>query len=222
MALSQFANLRAGGLRAIDLAEGDTLIGVAITDGEQEIMLFSNEGKAIRFKEQSIRAMSRVAKGVRGMRVNLLATIDEEELLDEDGDEISDDFAVSRVVSLVVAPKQGEILCACENGFGKRTPIDDYPTKGRGGKGVIAIKTSERNGQLVKAIAVTGEEDVILISDKGTLVRTPVAQIANAGRNAQGVKLIRIADEEVLVGMACVEHDDDEIEESEVLADVVQ
>ena len=148
--------------------------------------------------------------------------LDEEELLDEDGDEVGDDFAVSRVVSLVVAPKQGEILCACENGFGKRTPIDDYPTKGRGGKGVIAIKTSERNGQLVKAIAVTGEEDVILISDKGTLVRTPVAQIANAGRNAQGVKLIRIADEEVLVGMACVEHDDDEIEESEVLADVVQ
>lgn len=222
VALSQFANLRAGGLRAIDLAEGDTLIGVAITDGKQEIMLFSNEGKAIRFKEHSIRAMSRVAKGVRGMRVNLLATIDEEELLDEDGDEISDDFAVSQVVSLVVAPKQGEILCACENGFGKRTPIDDYPTKGRGGKGVIAIKTSERNGQLVKAIAVTGEEDVILISDKGTLVRTPVAQIATAGRNAQGVKLIRIADEEVLVGMACVEHDEDEIEESEVLADVVQ
>ncbi|OAU94539.1 DNA gyrase subunit A [Moraxella catarrhalis] len=222
VALSQFANLRAGGLRAIDLAEGDTLIGVAITDGEQEIMLFSNEGKAIRFKEDSIRAMSRVAKGVRGMRVNLLATTDDEELLDEDGDEISDDFAVSQVVSLVVAPKQGGILCACENGFGKRTPIDDYPTKGRGGKGVIAIKTSERNGQLVKAIAVTGEEDVILISDKGTLVRTPVAQIATAGRNAQGVKLIRIADEEVLVGMACVEHDEDEIEESEVLADVVQ
>ena len=207
VALSQFANLRANGLRAIDLAEGDTLIGVAITDGNQEIMLFSNEGKAIRFKEDSIRAMSRVAKGVRGMRVNLLALGDDEEIVEDDSDD-TDGFAVSRVVSLVVAPTTGEILCACENGFGKRTPIDDYPTKGRGGKGVIAIKTSERNGQLVKAIAVTGDEDVILISNKGTLVRTPVAQIATAGRNAQGVKLIRIADEEVLVGMACVESEE--------------
>ncbi|MFB6349533.1 DNA gyrase subunit A [Moraxella sp. ZJ142] len=209
VALSQFANLRANGLRAIDLADGDMLIGVAITDGEQQIMLFSNEGKAIRFKEDSIRAMSRAAKGVRGMRVNLLATADDEEIIEDDGEDSGDGFAVSRVVSLVVVPKGGEILCACENGFGKRTPIDDYPTKGRGGKGIIAIKTSERNGQLVKAVAVTGEEDVILISDKGTLVRTPVAQIATAGRNAQGVKLIRIADEEVLVGMACVEHEED-------------
>lgn len=210
VALSQFANLRANGLRAIDLAEGDTLIGVAITDGEQEIMLFSNEGKAIRFKENSIRTMSRIAKGVRGMRVNLLAGADDEEPIDDDTDDADDGFAVSRVVSLVVMPASGEILCACENGFGKRTAIEDYPTKGRGGKGVIAIKTSERNGQLVKAVAVTGEEDVILISDKGTLVRTPVAQIAIAGRNAQGVKLIRIMDEEVLVGMACVEHEDEE------------
>lgn len=218
VALSQFANLRASGLRAIDLAEGDMLIGVAITDGNQEIMLFSNEGKAIRFKENSIRAMSRVAKGVRGMRVNLLANdFDEEEMPDDDNTDDESSFAISRVVSLVVAPDTGEILCACENGFGKRTPIDDYPTKGRGGKGVIAIKTSERNGQLVRAVAVTGDEDVILISDKGTLVRTPVAQIATAGRNAQGVKLIRIGEQEALVGMACVEHeeaDDSEITES--------
>ncbi|MDO4894218.1 DNA gyrase subunit A [Moraxella sp.] len=209
VALSQFANLRASGLRAIDLAEGDMLIGVAITDGNQEIMLFSNEGKAIRFKENSIRAMSRVAKGVRGMRVNLLANdFDEEEMPDDDNADDESSFAISRVVSLVVAPDTGEILCACENGFGKRTPIDDYPTKGRGGKGVIAIKTSERNGQLVRAVAVTGDEDVILISDKGTLVRTPVAQIATAGRNAQGVKLIRIGEQEALVGMACVEHEE--------------
>lgn len=218
VALSQFANLRASGLRAIDLAEGDMLIGVAITDGNQEIMLFSNEGKAIRFKENSIRAMSRVAKGVRGMRVNLLANdSDEEDMPDDDNADDESSFAISRVVSLVVAPDTGEILCACENGFGKRTPIDDYPTKGRGGKGVIAIKTSERNGQLVRAVAVTGDEDVILISDKGTLVRTPVAQIATAGRNAQGVKLIRIGEQEALVGMACVEHeeaDDGEMTES--------
>lgn len=211
VALSQFANLRANGLRAIDLAEGDTLIGVAITDGEQEIMLFSNEGKAIRFKESAIRAMSRTAKGVRGMRVNLLNLNDDDEIHDDDVDE-GESFATSRVVSLLITPTSGEILCACENGFGKRTPIEDFPTKGRGGKGLIAIKTSERNGQLVKAVPVTGAEDVILISDKGTLVRTPVAQIAIAGRNAQGVKLIRIADEEVLVGMACVEHEEESTE----------
>ena len=209
VALSQFANLRAQGLRAIDLVDGDNLVGVAITDGEAQIMLFSNEGKAIRFKESAIRAMGRTAKGVRGMRVNLLADVSDEELDDDnDTDDGGDSFAVSKVVSLVVVPDAGEILCACENGFGKRTPIDDYPTKGRGGKGVIAIKTSERNGQLVKAVSVTGEEDIILISDKGTLVRTPVAQIMTAGRNAQGVKLIRIADEETLVGMACVEHEE--------------
>lgn len=210
VALSQFANLRSQGLRAIDLMEGDSLVGVAITDGSQEIMLFSNEGKAIRFKEDNIRSMGRTAKGVRGMRVNLLSVNDEE--LDDDVDSTDDNdgdsFAVSKVVSLVVVPDSGEILCACENGFGKRTPISDYPVKGRGGKGVIAIKTSERNGQLVKAVPVIGEEDVILISDKGTLVRTPVAQIATTGRNAQGVKLIRIAEEETLVGMACVEHEE--------------
>ncbi len=215
VALSQFANIRANGLRAIDLAEGDTLIGVAITDGTTEIMLFSNEGKAIRFKEDVIRPMSRTAKGVRGMRVNLLALADEEEVGDDDGDD-EEGFAVSRVVSLVVAPQMGEILCACENGFGKRTPIDDYPTKGRGGKGVIAIKTSERNGQLVKAVCVTDEDDIILISDKGTMVRTPVAQITTAGRNTQGVTLIRLAKDETVVGLARVEHEEP-AEEVEVL-----
>ncbi|MFL1731736.1 DNA gyrase subunit A [Moraxella oculi] len=221
VALSQFANLRANGLRAIDLAEADTLIGVAITDGEQEIMLFSNEGKAIRFKESAIRAMGRSAKGVRGIRVNLLAhlNLDDDEVLDEDANDVSEDgtVAVSRVVSLVVAPKDGEILCACEYGYGKRTPIGDYPTKGRGGQGVIAIKTSDRNGELVKAVAVQGDEDIILISDKGTLVRTPVAQVAVAGRNAQGVRLIRISDGEKLVGVACVEHEETDCSDEESL-----
>lgn len=224
VALSQFANLRSQGLRAIDLVGSDALVGVAITDGSQEIMLFSNEGKAIRFKEESIRAMGRTAKGVRGMRVNLLANLglDDDEMSDDDTDDTDNDsvVAVSRVVSLVVVPKAGEILCACENGYGKRTPIFDYPTKGRGGKGVIAIKTSERNGELVKAVAVTGDEDVILISDKGTLVRTPVADIMTAGRNAQGVKLIRIGEGETLVGVACVEHE--EVSDDEAQNDTPQ
>lgn len=220
VALSAFANIRNNGLKATELADGDTLIGVAITDGNAEVMLFSNEGKAIRFKESSIRAMSRIAKGVRGMRVNLLANaLDDEEVMDDDGADDDSGFAVSRIVSLVVlgADSAGEILCACENGFGKRTPINDYPTKGRGGKGVIAIKTSERNGQLVRAVLTSDNDDVILISNKGTLVRTPVAQIAVAGRNAQGVKLIRIADDETLVGLACVEHEElDEGDDLEV------
>lgn len=235
VALSQFAHLRNNGMRAIDLVDGDTLIGVAITDGEQQIMLFTNEGKAIRFKESIIRIMGRTAKGVRGIRVNLLANmgLDDDEPSDDDTNDTdtndtdmitSDDMlSVSRVVSLVVVPKVGEVLTACQNGYGKRTPIDDYPTKGRGGQGVIAIKTSERNGQLVKAVAVAGDEDVILISEKGTLVRTPVAQIPIAGRNAQGVKLINIGESETLVGLACVEHeepsdDDGDSEHGEMMA----
>lgn len=227
VALSQFANLRNNGLRAIDLVDGDSLVGVAITDGEQEIMLFSNEGKAIRFAESAIRVMGRTAKGVRGMRVNLLANnpllenggMDDDEF-EEDGDDDTSSFASSRVVSLVVVNQNsmGEILCACENGFGKRTPISDFPIKGRGGKGMIAIKTSERNGQLVRAVLTSDNDDVILISNKGTLVRTPVADIMQAGRQAQGVRLIRVADDESLVGVACVEHEEFEQETPDELA----
>lgn len=217
VSLSQFANLRANGLKAIDLLDNDTLIGVAITDGNSQIMLFSNEGKAIRFDETQVRAMGRSAKGVRGMRVNLLAGLLDDEQIDDDSD--SDDdmgFTISRVVSLLVADdnSQFDVLCACENGFGKRTSIAEFPTKNRGGQGVIAIKTSERNGQLVKAISVTDNDDIVLISDKGTMVRTPVAQITNTGRNAQGVRLIRVADDETLVGLACVEHE--EVEDADI------
>lgn len=217
VSLSQFANLRANGLKAIDLLDNDTLIGVAITDGNSQIMLFSNEGKAIRFDETQVRAMGRSAKGVRGMRVNLLAGLLDDEQIDDDSD--SDDdvgFTISRVVSLLVADdnSQFDVLCACENGFGKRTSIAEFPTKNRGGQGVIAIKTSERNGQLVKAISVTDNDDIVLISDKGTMVRTPVAQITNTGRNAQGVRLIRVADDETLVGLACVEHE--EVEDADM------
>ena len=223
--LSQFKNLRANGLRAVELNDGDNLIGVAITDGEQDIMLFSNEGKAIRFNESKIRAMGRTAKGVRGMRVTLLANqgIEDEdtELEDDSQDDQDNDsvVAVSRVVSLVVAPQQGEILCACERGFGKRTPVSDFPVKGRGGKGIIAIKTTARNGELVQALAVTDADDIVLISDAGTLVRTPVGQIAQTGRNAQGVTLIRISQDESLVSIALVEGgSEDELDEDSLEA----
>ncbi|MDO5651798.1 MAG: DNA gyrase subunit A [Moraxella sp.] len=215
VALSQFANLRNQGLKAINLADGDSLIGVALTDGNQEIMLFSNEGKAIRFRESVIRAMGRTAAGVRGMRVSLAATLgaDEEEIESDNTDDSENDsvVAVSRVVSLLVAPPDSprQVLCACANGFGKRTPISEFTLRGnRGSQGNIAIKTSERNGELVTAVLVADDEDVILISDKGTLVRTPVVEIASTGRAAQGVRLIRIADGETLVSVACVEHED--------------
>lgn len=211
--LENFSRPRSSGLIAIDLADDDKLIGVAITDGSQQIMLFSNEGKAIRFAETDVRCMGRTAKGVRGMRVSIGAALDTEEgeVVEEldDGDE-SDSNLVSRIVSLVVVPETGEVLTACANGYGKRTPVGDYPTKKRGGKGVIAIKTSERNGELIGATAVDDHHELLLISDGGTLVRTRVTEIATTGRNAQGVRLIRLSDEETLVGVVSLDEIDEE------------
>ena len=207
--LEQFSNVRSNGLRAIELNGDDTLIGVAITDGEQQIMLFSNEGKAIRFAETDVRSMGRSAKGVRGMRVTIGAAAlleeNEDNDVDSDDEDGSDSALISRIVSLVVVPETGEVLCASENGYGKRTPVDDFPTKKRGGKGVIAIKTSERNGQLVGAVAIDESKELMLISDGGTLVRTRASEVAQTGRNAQGVRLIRLGNEELLVGVVSVE-----------------
>ena len=206
--LEQFSNVRSNGLRAIELAGDDTLIGVAITDGEQQIMLFSNEGKAIRFAETDVRSMGRSAKGVRGMRVTIgAAQVEDAEDADieSDDEDASDSALISRIVSLVVVPETGEVLCASENGYGKRTPVDDFPTKKRGGKGVIAIKTSERNGQLVGAVAIDASKELMLISDGGTLVRTRASEVAQTGRNAQGVRLIRLGNDELLVGVVSVE-----------------
>ena len=163
-----------------------------ITNGSQEVMLFASSGKAIRFDENDARAMGRTAKGVRGMRL------------------AADEFIKSLVV---IEDDVREILIACENGFGKRTFIDEFNTQNRGGGGVIAIKTSERNGALVRATKVDSTDDIILISDKGTLVRTPVEHVASSGRNTQGVTLIRLSKDEKLVAMARVEHEesDDEL-----------
>jgi DNA gyrase subunit A len=193
VALEQFSRPRTSGLRAIEFSEDDTLIGVAITDGTQQIMLFSNEGKAIRFDENEVRVVGRTAMGVRGMRI--------------------DD--ASRIVSLVVAPESGEVLTACANGFGKRTTVDAFPVRHRGGQGVIAVQTSERNGELVRATAVNDSNELLLISDGGTMVRTRVSEIRSVGRNAQGVMLIRLGDSETLVGVVCLDgvvEDDDVIE----------
>lgn len=193
--LEQFASIRSNGLIAIGLEDDDKLVSARITKGDQEVMLFASSGKAIRFDENDARVMGRTAKGVRGMRL------------------AADEFIKSLVV---IEEDVREILIACENGFGKRTFVEEFNTQNRGGGGVIAIKTSERNGALVRATKVEPEDDIILISDKGTLVRTPVEQVASSGRNTQGVTLIRLSKDEKLVAMARVEHEegDDELVEA--------
>ncbi|BAO45046.1 DNA gyrase subunit A [Thiolapillus brandeum] len=187
--LTDFSRPRANGIIAVDLREGDQLIGVDITDGERDIMLFSSAGKAVRFNESAVRAMGRTAAGVRGIR------------LDEG----------QRVISLVVAD-EGDILSVCENGYGKRTGIDQFPTKGRGTKGLISIRTSERNGEQIGAILVDEDDEIMLITDGGTLVRTPVSDVSRMGRDAQGVKMIALSKQEKLIGIARIEMLDDEDE----------
>lgn len=190
--LADYSRPRANGIWAIDLVEGDTLINVALTDGTKDILLFSSSGKSVRFKETDARSMGRVARGVRGIRL-------------KDGE---------RVVSMQVADADHDLLMATTNGYGKRTSLDDFPTHRRGGQGVIAVQTSDRNGELISALSVAEDDDVMLISNGGTLVRTPASEISRLGRNTQGVTLIRLGDEEALVGLARVEAIEDEEDEA--------
>jgi DNA gyrase subunit A len=179
--LTEFAFRLQRGKIAINLDEGDALIGVALTNGDHDVMLFASNGKAVRFAENEVRSMGRTATGVRGMR-----------LIDDDSGE------GARVVSMVVIEGDGDILTATERGYGKRTPVEDYPRRGRGTQGVLAIKTSERNGNLVGAVQLSEHHEVLLISDGGTLVRTRANEIAQVGRNTQGVTLMRLAKDEKL------------------------
>jgi DNA gyrase subunit A len=174
--LTEYAYRLQRGKIAINLEDGDALIGVALSDGTRDIMLFASNGKGVRFAGSTVRPMGRTATGVRGMR---LAT----------GEEVR---------SLVVVEGEGDILTASERGFGKRTPVLDYPRKGRGTQGVIALQTSARNGKLVGAIQLSEHHEVLLISDGGTLVRTRASEIAQVGRNTQGVTLMRLAEDEKL------------------------
>jgi DNA gyrase subunit A len=174
--LTEFAFRLQRGKIAINLDEGDALIGVALTDGERDVMLFASNGKAVRFAENEVRSMGRTATGVRGMRL-------------AEGEEVR---------SLIVIEGEGDILTASERGFGKRTPVADYPRKGRGTQGVIALQTTARNGKLVGAIQLSDHHEVLLISDGGTLVRTRASEISQVGRNTQGVTLIRLAEDETL------------------------
>lgn len=181
--LHAFSRPRSSGIIAVDLRTDDRLIGAAITDGERDIMLFASSGKAIRFAESDVRPMGRTATGVRGLRLA--------------GEH-------DAVIALGILG-EGLVLTATENGYGKRTPIEDFHLQGRGGKGVIAIQTSERNGQLIGALQVSEDNEVMLISSSGTLVRTPVADISVMGRNTQGVTLIRLDEGDRLVGLERVE-----------------
>lgn len=197
VSLKDFSRPRANGIIAIDLNENDCLIGAELTEGDSDIMLFTNAGKAIRFAEEDVRCMGRTAKGVRGIR-------------------ISD---TQQVVSLMVVKDEVDILTVTENGFGKRTSLSEYRRIGRGGQGVISIQVSERNGGVIGAVSVICEDQIMLISNRGTLVRTRVSEISRVGRNTQGVKLINVATkDEKLVSLAHideVELDEDIQEESQ-------
>jgi len=189
--LVDYSRPRANGIIAVDLKEDDQLVDVALTDGQSDIMLFSSTGKVIRFPETDVRSMGRVSRGVRGMRIS-----DEE-----------------KIISLIIAHEEGgSILTATEFGFGKRTALEEYRVQGRGGQGIISIQTSERNGNVVGAVQVLEENQIMLISDGGTLVRTPVKDVSVVGRNTQGVKLINLTKNEKLVGLERVLEEDPEYE----------
>jgi len=189
--LSQFARQRSVGLRAIDLDEGDRLVSTAITDGNCDVVLFSSSGKAARFKETDVRAMGRTSRGVRGIR------------LQED----------HKVISMVIPQEAGCVLTVSENGYGKRTSVEEFPTKGRGSQGVIGMQATERNGAVVGAVQVFEGDEIMLISDQGTLVRTRVDEVSILSRNTQGVRLIKVKTDEHLVGL-------ERIEESSVVEEV--
>ena len=175
--LSSFSRPRSVGLIAIGLEDDDYLIGTAITNGDQDIMLFSDAGKATRFNEKSLRPTGRTSKGVRGIR-------------------LKDNH---KVISLILPETDGKVLTLSENGYGKQTLLSEYPTKGRSGQGVIAMQTSARNGALVGAVQVFPGDEVMLISNAGTLVRTRTSEISTSGRNTQGVRVIRLKENELLI-----------------------
>ena len=191
-ALTEFSRPRSAGIIAVNLNEGDELIGVDLTSGQDEVMLFSAAGKVVRFKEDAVRAMGRTATGVRGIK-----------LAENDS-----------VVSLIIPRGEGAILTVTQNGYGKRTAAAEYPTKSRATQGVISIKVTERNGSVVGAVQVDDCDQIMMITDAGTLVRTRVSEVSIVGRNTQGVILIRTAEDENVVGLQRVAEpvDDEELD----------
>ncbi len=191
--LVDFSRPRPSGIRAIELVDGNKLIGVEVTDGEHDVMLFSDAGKVVRFPESHVRAMGRTAKGVRGIRL-------------AEG---------QKVISLIIVDNNETILTATENGYGKRTAVEDYPQKSRGGSGVISIQVSERNGPVVGAVAVDSEDEIMLISSQGKLIRTPVGDISIFGRNTQGVRLVTLDEGEKLAGLERIVEINEEAQEED-------
>jgi DNA gyrase subunit A len=211
--LSDFSNPRKAGIIAVDLNENDFLVGAAITDGKHDVMLFSDAGKAVRFDENDVRPMGRTARGVRGMNL----------------------AAAQNVIAMLVAPAEAadgvastedgvaapsSVLTATENGFGKRTPIAEYTRHGRGTKGMIAIQTSERNGKVVAAALVSPEDQIMLITTGGVLVRTRVSEIREMGRATQGVTLISVDEGTRLSGLQRIAESDSD-DDAEGLEDEV-
>ena len=187
-ALTDFSRQRSVGLRAIELDEDDVLIGTAITDGASDVLLVSSEGKTVRFKETAVRAMGRTARGVRGIKMG----------------------ENQHLIALMIPRADGRVLTVSEHGYGKRTHVDEFPVKGRGTQGVIGMQTSERNGRLVGAIQVDAGNEMMLISDQGTLVRCRTDEVSELGRNTQGVRVIRLKEGESLVSVARIEDTDSE------------
>jgi len=221
IALTEFSRPRSSGIIALNLRDEDELIGVDITDGNNEIMLFSSQGRVVRFSESAVRAMGRLATGVRGIKLALTNDLNDDESAVEIED-VSDDNAeetldlnIDKVVSLVIPKNDGEILTATQNGYGKRTKLEEYPTKSRNTKGVISIKVSERNGKVVAATQVVDTDQIMLITDAGTLVRTRVSEVSIVGRNTQGVRLIRTSENEHVVSLERICDVDDEEDEQE-------
>jgi len=198
-ALTEFSRPRSNGIIAVNLRDDDRLIGVEITDGGQDVMLFSSNGRAVRFAETEVRAMGRTSTGVIGMRI-------------PEGE---------RIVSLLIPEQETTILTATENGYGKRTAIGEYPRKGRGIQGVISIQTSERNGPVVGATQVAESDEIMLITDRGTLVRTQANGVSQLSRNTQGVTLIRLTDGERLVSVERVAEQDEDGLEGDAPAEAV-
>jgi DNA gyrase subunit A len=210
--LSDFSNPRKAGIIAVDLDEGDILVGAAITHGNEDVMLFSDAGKAVRFDENDVRPMGRTARGVRGMNL-------------AQGQE---------VIAMLVAPSEADaqllavegslpsVLTATENGYGKRTPLAEYTRHGRGTKGMIAIQTSDRNGKLVAASLVTEDDQIMLITTGGILVRTRIAEIREMGRSTQGVTLINVDSGTVLSGLQRIAESEDDDSDDDAVDDEAQ
>jgi DNA gyrase subunit A len=196
--LTDFSNPRKAGIIAVGLDEGDVLVGAALTDGKHDVMLFSDGGKAVRFDEDDVRPMGRQARGVRGM------------MLEPD----------QRLIAMLVAEDETQsVLTATENGYGKRTSIVEYTRHGRGTKGMIAIQQSERNGRVVAATLVRAEDEIMLITDKGVLVRTRVSEIRELGRATQGVTLIALDDGSKLSGLQRIVENDASDDDQEAAPD---